>query len=83
MKVIIYGKDRCSQCDKARLLCQMQSLEFEYHHVGADISVEALEQLVGRPVRAVPQIFLQRAGIVDHLGGYDELRRALASHVSA
>lgn len=83
MKVIIYGKDPCSNCDKARLLCQMQSLAFEYHHVGIDISIEDLQQQVGHPVRTVPQIFIDRGGAVEHLGGYDELRRALNASATA
>ncbi len=77
MKVIIYGKDPCSNCDKARLLCQMQSLAFEYRHVGADISIEDLQLQVGHPVRAVPQIFIDRGGAIEHVGGYEELRLAL------
>lgn len=83
MKVIIYGKEPCSNCDKARLLCQMRSLAFEYRHVGTDISVEDLQHQVGHVVRAVPQIFIERNGAVEHVGGYDELRRALSASVGA
>lgn len=78
MKIIIYGKDDCSSCDKTRLLCQIQSLDFQYHTVGSDISVEQLHRKVGHAVRALPQIFVECNGDTEYVGGYDELRRQLA-----
>ena len=80
MEVIIYGKDGCTNCDKTRMLCQIQSIPFQYLSVGSDISVDALQAKVGQPVRSLPQIFIQEtvgAGLI-HVGGYDELRRQLA-----
>lgn len=77
MQIIIYGKDNCVNCDKSKLLCQMQSLHYQYHTVGSDISVEQLWQKVGQTVRSLPQIFLQREGTTEYVGGYDDLRAAL------
>jgi glutaredoxin len=42
MEVIIYGKAGCVNCDKTRMLCQIQSLPFQYLTVGEDITAEAL-----------------------------------------
>lgn len=80
MEVIIYGKDGCTNCDKTRMLCQIQSIPFQYLSVGSDISVDALQAKVGQPVRSLPQIFIQEVAGTDliHVGGYDELRRQLA-----
>jgi len=78
MKVIIYGRDACPACDKAKLLCRMRSLEFEYLGVGTDISVEALRERVGQPVATLPQIFLDRGAGAAWIGGYDALRQAVA-----
>lgn len=80
MEVIIYGKDGCTNCDKTRMLCQIQSIPFQYLSVGSDISVDALQAKVGQPVRSLPQIFIQEAAGADliHVGGYDELRSQLA-----
>lgn len=78
MEVIIYGKDGCTNCDKTRMLCQIQSIPFQYLSVGSDISVDALQAKVGQPVRSLPQIFIQEAAGLTHIGGYDELRSQLA-----
>lgn len=79
MDIIIYGKDGCPNCDKARMLCQIQSLPFNYQTVGTDISVEALQAKAGQHVRSLPQIFLQTAESIVHIGGYEELRNHLRS----
>lgn len=77
MQVIIYGKDGCINCDKTRMLCQIQSIDFQYHTVGSDISVEELHGKVGAPVRSLPQIFIHRDDAITYVGGYDELRSQL------
>ncbi|MDE2407554.1 MAG: hypothetical protein KGL91_06810 [Xanthomonadaceae bacterium] len=77
MHVIIYGKDGCAECDKSKLLCQMQSLAFTCHTVGRDISVDELHAKVGTPVRSLPQIFIQREGSIAYVGDYAALRRQL------
>ena len=74
MHIHIYGKDGCVNCEKSKLLCQMQSLDFHYHTVGADISVDELHAKVGTPVRSLPQIFVHRGDAITHVGGYEELR---------
>lgn len=77
MQVIIYGKDGCPDCDKSKLLCQMQSIDFHYHTVGTDISVDELHAKVGTPVRSLPQIFIRKEDAITHIGGYEALRRSL------
>ncbi len=77
MHVIIYGKDNCPDCERTRMLCQIQSIPFQYHTVGQDISAEALQDQVGQPVRSLPQIFIDRDGQRTWVGGYQNLRTAL------
>ena len=77
MEVIIYGKAGCVNCDKTRMLCQIQSLPFQYLTVGEDITAEALQEQVGQPVRSLPQIFVHREDAITHVGGYEELRQHL------
>jgi glutaredoxin len=77
MEVIIYGKDDCTNCDKTKMLCQIKSVDFTYHKVGEDISVDELNGKVGQPVRTLPQIFMAVENAVRYIGGYDELRSAL------
>lgn len=83
MHLIIYGKDGCTDCDKTKLLCQMQSIAFSYLTVGTDISVDALHTKVGTPVRSLPQIFIQRDDATTYVGGYDALRQMLRSTSAA
>lgn len=82
MEIIIYGKDGCTQCDKARMLCQIGSLAFDYRIVGADISVPALQAKVGQPVRSLPQIFIRRGEGDTYVGGYEALRIHLRQPVA-
>ncbi|WP_256645980.1 glutaredoxin domain-containing protein [Thermomonas paludicola] len=77
MQVIIYGKDNCINCDKTRMLCQIQSIAFQYLSVGTDISEDELHHKVGHAVRSLPQIFIQREAGTTHVGGYEALRIAL------
>lgn len=77
MEIIIYGKDGCVNCDKTRMLCQIRSIPFQYHTVGADISTDALQDKIGQPVRSLPQIFVNDAAGTTHVGGYEELRHRL------
>lgn len=77
LKVIIYGKDHCPNCAKSKMLCQMRSIDFDYHSVGHDISIEDLHQRIGHPATSLPQIFLHDGETTRHIGGYEALRAAL------
>ncbi|HRF20991.1 hypothetical protein J1777_12435 [Comamonas denitrificans] len=77
MEVIIYGKAGCVNCDKTRMLCQIQSLPFQYLTVGEDITAEALQEQVGQPVRSLPQIFVRTDEGSTYVGGYEDLRTHL------
>lgn len=74
MKIVIYGKDNCSFCKRAvELSKQLKSQghgDFEYIDIVANgIDAVALGELMGKPVRTVPQILVDGKSI----GGYDEL----------
>lgn len=77
MEIIIYGKEGCINCDKTRLLCQIQSIPFNYHTVGIDISTDDLQARVGQAVRSLPQIFMQGDAGAIYVGGYEDLRTYL------
>lgn len=77
MSVVIYGKEGCVDCNKAKLLCQMKSIEFKYLTVGSDISPEKLAEEIGQQVSSVPQIFMLKDGVQHYVGGYNELRQQL------
>lgn len=74
MNIIIYGRPGCSFCDKAKALCKERGVNFTYHIVGEDITVESLTEMAGQPVRTVPQIFKAGDdGFVEYIGGYQQL----------
>jgi len=64
----IYGKPQCPFCDKAKALCEMRGLAYEYKSLGTDYTKEELlENFPG--ARTVPQIKIHG----ENIGGYDQL----------
>lgn len=81
MKITIYGKDNCSFCKRAVELAKQLKYQghgdYEYIDiVEAGIDAAELGELVGKPVRTVPQIFIHD----EPIGGYTELA-ALMTHL--
>ncbi|EPU4767749.1 GrxA family glutaredoxin [Shigella sonnei] len=73
VKVKIYGKEQCAYCKNAKeLAAQLQSqgkLTFEYIDIqAAGIGAAELSELVGQPVKQVPQIFVDDKPV----GGYTQ-----------
>ncbi|MGH1461546.1 MAG: GrxA family glutaredoxin [Neptuniibacter sp.] len=69
-RITIFGRDGCGFCKRAKELCELKALTFQYIDIHKEgISKADLEKTVGKPVETVPQIFLGQ----DHLGGYTEL----------
>ena len=68
-KVTIYGKPTCAYCDRAVDLCERKGFEFEYIDIiEKDMNFVDLQEIVGKPVRTVPQIFIGQ----QHIGGYTD-----------
>jgi len=71
-RITIFGREGCGFCKRAKELCEIKQLPFNYidiHQKG--ISKADLEKTVGKPVETVPQVFHGK----DHIGGYTELAR--------
>ena len=71
MKVIIYGKLGCNDCAKAKLLCEMKSLDFQYLQLGEDYSLDELPS----NVKSMPLIYIKEHGDLRAIGGYEDFRR--------
>lgn len=70
---VVYTKDNCPYCIKAKALLKGYGLEYQEIVIGKDISRE--EFLDTYPnARTVPQIVLDG----EHIGGYDDLAKRLA-----
>ena len=67
MSVKIYGKEGCSFCEKAKALCDLYGLGYEY--IDCTFNEDALDFLIESGFRSVPQIYVDGT----HIGGYTEL----------
>ena len=70
MKVIVYSKPACQFCDKAKALLTQLKIEYTEKIVTKDISLEELFEELGKTVRTIPQIVIDK----NHIGGFNELR---------
>lgn len=77
MHVLIFTKQLCSYCDKAKALLKEHGLEYE--EIDCTFSTECVEDMEKRSGRRTfPQIFLNG----EHIGGYTELyAMAAAGHL--
>lgn len=72
MKAIVWSKDMCPFCDKAKALLKLKGIEFEERNINKDYTKEQLFEAVPN-ARTVPQIFLDE----ELVGGYTELHKKL------
>jgi len=69
-KFTIFGRPGCGFCTRAKQLCEIKELNYQYVDIWAEgISKEDLQKTVGKPVYTVPQIFHGEK----HVGGFDDL----------
>lgn len=68
----IYSKDKCQQCDSAKLLCQMKGVEFEVKKLDVDYTKEDILALAPN-TRSFPVVF--KDGL--YLGGLPDLKKDL------
>ena len=69
-KFTIFGRPGCGFCTRAKQLCEIKELKYQYVDIWAEgISKEDLQKTVGKPVHTVPQIFHGEK----HVGGFDDL----------
>lgn len=67
MKYIIYGKQGCVNCNKAKQFLDNKGIDYEYTDLGTN--PEALEFILQEGYRQVPQIYADG----EHIGGYEGL----------
>jgi len=68
--ITVYSKPHCPYCDKAKYLLKSLGLQYEEKIVTKDLSVEELYKVLGKQVRTIPQIVIEK----NHIGGYNELK---------
>lgn len=70
MKVLIYTKDNCIWCDRAKIL--LDSKKISYNEIGLSDDSERLKfyEKIGDNVKTVPQVFIDDKRI----GGFQDLK---------
>ena len=66
----IYGKPQCPSCVKAKQLCEMRQLSFEYKQLGTDFDREEIMEMFPG-ARTFPQIIVDG----NKIGGYQEFKK--------
>lgn len=69
----IVSRPNCPNCDTAKSVCSMYSLEYKEQILGEDITVEQLAEMAPG-ARELPQIFSGE----DRIGGLAEFKRFIA-----
>ncbi len=72
MKIEIYSKPRCTFCTRAKQLCELRGLEYDYKLLDADFTMEELLEKVPA-AKTFPQIFIDGESI----GGFQEFSSLL------
>ena len=75
MEVILYSKDDCAFCDKAKNLLKIKAIEFIEYKLGKDFDRETILDMFPN-ARTFPIITLDKK----HIGGYNELYDLLQTY---
>ena len=64
LKIVVYSKSACPQCDMAKMILKSRSLEFEEIRIDDEAQRLAFYEKCGPSVRQMPQVFIndQRVG---------------------
>jgi len=74
LKIVIYSKSACPQCDSAKMLLKARSMPFEEIKIDDEAERMAFFQKCGPSVRQMPQVFIND----QRVGGLAGLQAALA-----
>jgi len=69
-KIIIYSKDYCPYCMRAKMLLESRKLKYEEIDITTDTDLQAEMIKKAEGQKTVPQIFI---GDI-HVGGFDDLK---------
>ena len=71
MKIVIYSKNNCQFCNKAKHMIKSLGLEYEEKSLEKDFDSDSTKLIedIGKPVRTMPQIKIDGQLI----GGYNQL----------
>ena len=56
MSVIVYSKNNCAACERAKALLKQKGVDFEVKNIDSDM--EAMDFIVSKGHRSVPQVYV-------------------------
>lgn len=74
LKIVVYSKSACPQCETAKMLLKSRSLAFEEIRIDDEAQRLAFYEKCGPSVRQMPQVFIND----QRVGGVAGLQAALA-----
>jgi len=74
LKIVVYSKSACPQCDSAKMLLKSRALPFEEIRIDDEAQRLAFYEKCGPSVRQMPQVFIND----QRVGGVAGLQAALA-----
>lgn len=74
LKIVVYSKSACPQCDTAKMLLKSRGLPFEEIRIDDEAERLAFYAKCGPAVRQMPQVFIND----QRVGGVTGLQAALA-----
>lgn len=74
LKIVVYSKSACPQCDTAKMLLKTRGLAFEEIRIDDEAERLAFYAKCGPAVRQMPQVFIND----QRVGGVAGLQAALA-----
>jgi glutaredoxin 3 len=74
LKIVVYSKSACPQCESAKMVLKSKSLPFEEIRIDDEAERLAFYEKCGPSVRQMPQIFIND----QRVGGLQGLQAALA-----
>ena len=79
LRIVVYSKSNCPQCDTAKRLLESRGLPFEVIQIDDEAERLAFYERCGPSVRQMPQIFIND----QRVGGVAGLQAALAQLAQA
>jgi len=74
LKITVYSKSACPQCESAKMLLKSRSMDFEEIRIDDEAERQAFYEKCGPSVRQMPQVFIND----QRVGGLAGLQAALA-----
>jgi glutaredoxin 3 len=74
LKIVVYSKSACPQCDSVKMLLKARSLAFEEIRIDDEAQRLAFYDKCGPSVRQMPQVFIND----QRVGGLTGVQAALA-----